>query len=132
MNLFYCLLCSVYTHVIALCSNSSNTLMKLVPYLEMQRIGNYSHPLWVQYWVFVMILSVNVFTIAIKTFTKECILIVWLFLMKIGCFGIFMIKNMITRTFQTKCLNFIMCITFRVKTFSGQQLLKCDCLLYER
>ena len=29
MNLFPCLLCSVYTHVIALYSNSSNTLIKL-------------------------------------------------------------------------------------------------------
>ncbi len=29
MNLFPCLLCSVYTHVIALCSNSTNTLTKL-------------------------------------------------------------------------------------------------------
>jgi hypothetical protein len=29
MNLFHCLLCSLNTHVIALYSNSSNTLMKL-------------------------------------------------------------------------------------------------------
>jgi hypothetical protein len=29
MNLLPCLLCSVYTHVIILCSKSSNTLMKL-------------------------------------------------------------------------------------------------------
>ncbi len=42
MNLFHCLLCSVYTHVIALCSISSNTLMKLAKGIK-QRITSFKN-----------------------------------------------------------------------------------------
>ncbi len=78
----------------------------------MLHTDNYSHHPWVQNWVFVMILSVNVFTFAIKTLIKECILIVWLFQMKIGWFEISMIRNGTTPTFWTKCLNIMMFIMF--------------------
>ncbi len=107
------------THDIAFYSSSSNTLMKLatgskrrITSFYMQHIDNYRHPPCVPNWVFAMILSVNVFTFAIKTLTEECILIVWLFLMKIGCFGISMKKNVITQIFLIKCLNIMMCIMF--------------------
>ncbi len=78
----------------------------------MLHADNYSHHPWVQNWVFVMILSVNVFTFAIKTLIKECNSIVWLFLMKIGWFGISMIRNGTSPTFWTKCLNIMMFIMF--------------------
>ncbi len=44
---------------------------------------------------------------------KECILIVWLFLMKIGFFEICVIKNVITLTFLSKFQNFMMSIMFK-------------------
>ncbi len=79
----------------------------------MLHTDSYSRHPWVQNWVFVMILSVNVFTFAIKTLIKECISIVWLYLMKIGWFRISMIRNGTTPTFRTKCLNIMMFIMFR-------------------
>ncbi len=107
------------TRDIAFCSNSSNTLMKLATGSKW-RITSFEIAAHQQLqtsslssnWVFMMILSVNVFTFAMKLLTNECISTVWLFLMKIGCFGISMIKNVITQTFLTKCLNFMMCIMF--------------------
>jgi hypothetical protein len=80
-----------------------------------------------------MILSLNVFTYAIKTLTEECILIVWLFLMKIGCFGISMMRNVIDYTdISNQVPKFHDVHHVWVKTFLEQQFLKCDCLLYER
>ncbi len=106
--------------------NTSNTLMKLLATGNKRRItsfnmlhtDNYSHRPWVQNWVFLIILPVNVFTFAIKTLIKECISIVWLFLMKIGWFGISMIRNGTTQKFRTMCLNIMMFIMFGWKNVS--------------
>ncbi len=117
MNLFPCLICIVYIHVIAVCSNLSNTLMKLAKGSR-RRITSFGNTAHRQLQTSSLSSKLSVcddivsecLTICNQNFDRRVHFNVWLFLMKIGCFGIFMIKNMITRTLQTKRLNLMMCI----------------------
>jgi hypothetical protein len=120
MNLFPFLLCSLYTHVIALYSNSSDTFLIKLAKGSKWRITSFENAAHRQLQTRSLSSKLSVrddivsecLYICNKTLTEECILIAWLFLMKIGCFGIYMKKDVITWTFLTKYLNFMMCIMF--------------------
>jgi hypothetical protein len=119
MNLFPYLLCSVFIHVIALCSNSSNTLMKLAKGSK-RRITSFKNAAQRQLQTSSLSSKLSV----CDDNVSECLYIcnqnfdqrVHFNCMAVSnedwMLWIFMIKNMITQTFQTKCLNFMMCIKF--------------------
>ena len=99
--------------------NSSNTLIKLATGSKC-RITYFEHATHRQLQSSSLSSKLSVYDdivseclyICNQNFDQRVYFIVWLFLMKIGWFGISMIRNRITPTFQTKCLNNMMFIMF--------------------
>jgi hypothetical protein len=100
--------------------NSSNTLMKLATGSKW-RITSFENAAQQQLQTSSLSSKLSVHDdivneclyICNQNFDQRVILIVWLFLMKIGFFGISMIKNVITLTYLSKFQNFMMCIMFK-------------------
>jgi hypothetical protein len=139
MNLFPCLLCSLYTHVIALYSNSSNTLMKLAKGSK-RRITSFENAAQRQLQTSSLSSKLSVrnnivsecFYICNQNFDQRlhfnCVAIsdedwmLWNFYDNEGDY--LDIFNQVPKFHDVHHV--------RVKTFSKQPFLKCDCLLYER
>jgi hypothetical protein len=139
MNLFHCPLCSVYTHVIALCSNSSNILMKLAKGSK-QRITSFENAVHRQ--LQTSSLS-STFSVCDDIFS-ECLYICnqnFARRVHFNCVAVsdedWMLWNFYDKEHDymdtlNQVPKFHDVHHIWVKTFSEQQFLKCDCLLYER
>jgi hypothetical protein len=139
MNLFPCLLCSVYTHVLALFSNSSNTLMKLAKGSK-QRITSFENAV---HW------RLQTSSLSSKLSVCDDFLIECLYTcnqnfdqrVHFNCVAVsdedwilwnYYDKEHDYTDISNKVPKFHDVHHVWVKTFSEQQFLKCDCLLYER
>jgi hypothetical protein len=139
MNMFPCLLCSVYTHVLALCSSSSNTLMKLAKGSK-QRITSFENKVHRQ----LQTSSSNSKLSVHDDIVSECCYICnqnFDQRVHFNCVAVsdedWMLWNFYDnehdyRDISNQVPKFYDVHYIWVKIFSKQQFLKCDCLLYER